>query len=95
MIEKTHQKSKSEYESLNIVKEIIQLKKEEEDFRIKVKNLKLNELRRLNKEFLCNDYENRFEIHLEQVVSALIGEEFISNEIYQQIRDQRVLYFYV
>ena len=42
-----------------MINEILELQKEEEKVRIKIKNLKINELNRINKEFLLNDYERR------------------------------------
>ena len=76
-----------------MINEILELQKEEEKVRIKIKNLKINELNRINKEFLLNDYERRFEVNLEKIISVLMGEEFISKEFSLKLTKQRVFYF--
>ena len=76
-----------------MINEILELQKEEEKVRIKIKNLKINELNRINIEFLLNDYERRFEVNLEKIISVLMGEEFISKEFSLKLTKQRVFYF--
>ena len=93
IIDKTNPKAQSDNESLNMINEILELQKEEEKVRIKIKNLKINELNRINKEFLLNDYERRFEVNLEKIISVLMGEEFISKEFSLKLTKQRVFYF--
>jgi len=54
--------------------------------------MKKNELERVLKEFLMNDYERRFQITLDQVISALIGEDQTATEFANQSRLQKAFY---
>ena len=44
----------------------------------------------INKEFLFNDYERRFNIKLEELLLALVGEESLNSEIAKQNKMKRV-----
>jgi hypothetical protein len=52
--------------------------------------MKKNEMNRINKEFYTNEYERRFNITQEDVISALIGVDNTPNELIRQRREQRV-----
>lgn len=52
--------------------------------------MKNKELDRILKEFLMHDYERRFSVKLDQVISALIGEDHTANEFAHQSRLQKV-----
>jgi hypothetical protein len=52
--------------------------------------MKRNELNRINKEFYTNEYQRRFNVTQEEMISALIGVDNTSNEIIRQKREQRV-----
>jgi hypothetical protein len=54
--------------------------------------LKTNEMDRIFKEFQRNNYEQRFNVDKIKVISALIGEDNINNELFRQERRER-LYF--
>jgi hypothetical protein len=54
--------------------------------------MRRKELDRINKEFYTNDYERRYKINLEGIISALIGEDNTPNEYAKQIRDQKTYY---
>jgi len=51
--------------------------------------MKKSELDRINKEYLINDYERRFKVPHEVIISALIGEDNTSNEYARQKREQK------
>ena len=53
-------------------------------------NLRTNELKRINKEFLINDYTRRFKITQESVISALIGEDLTESEYNILKKEQNV-----
>jgi len=43
--------------------------------------MKKNELERINKEFITNDYERRFNIKLVEIIRAIVGEELTLSEL--------------
>jgi hypothetical protein len=53
-------------------------------------NLKRKELERINKEFLVNNYERRYGVKLEDIVSVIVGEDHVKNEMERQYKDQKV-----
>jgi hypothetical protein len=55
-----------------------------------IASAKNEELERISKEFLMKDYERRFSISIDQVISALIGEDQTAAEFAHQGRLQRV-----
>jgi hypothetical protein len=57
--------------------------------------MKKNEMNRINKEFYTNEYERRFNINQEDVISALIGSDNTANELIRQRREQRVNIYYI
>lgn len=65
-----------------------QLRSLENDMQV----MRRKELDRINKEFYTNDYERRYKISLEGIISALIGEDNTPNEYAKQIRDQKIYY---
>jgi hypothetical protein len=56
-------------------------------------NLKRKELERINKEFLVNNYERRYGVKLEEIVSVIVGEDHVKNEMERQYRDQKVFIY--
>ena len=68
----------------------------EDQFR-KVKKImgemKTSLLEKINKEFLFNEYERRFNIKLEQLLLAIVGEESLNSEMAKQNLMKRVLIF--
>jgi hypothetical protein len=55
-----------------------------------LKKLKKNELERICKEYFKNDYERRFKVTIQTMISALVGEENVLQEITNFKRLQRV-----
>ena len=58
--------------------------REEKDF------LKTNEMDRIFKEFQRNNYEKRYNVDKIRVISALIGEDNIKNEIFRQEKREKL-----
>lgn len=52
--------------------------------------IKKNELIRINFEFIKNNYERRFNISHEEIISVIVGEENALNEITKQKRELKV-----
>lgn len=69
----------SYYTINNVLPDYIQLLdklgEEERNIKKEISEMKRQELDRIGKEFLLNAYERRFNVTLETVISALIGEE--------------------
>ena len=51
---------------------------------------KKGEASRMNKEFLTNDYQRRFNVNLHTLISAIYGEDSMSAEYSRMIREQKV-----
>jgi hypothetical protein len=54
--------------------------------------MKRKELERINKEFLTNQYERRFRISQDVVVSVIVGEDHVNSEMNRQNKEQKVFY---
>ena len=65
---------KFDSETIIMFKEIKSLEKIEEELVKEMSEMKTNELKRINKEFLTNNYSRRFNVTQECVISALVGE---------------------
>ena len=83
-------KTRLDEETIVSLKFINSIEKQADRLRREIVQLKNDELERISKEFLSNDYERRFSITLDQVISALIGEDQTANEFAHQSRLQRV-----
>jgi hypothetical protein len=64
----------------NLESQLVEL----QNFMLKMKKA---EMERINKEFYTNDYERRYNITLEGMISAIVGEDNVLNEIGKQKRD--------
>ena len=56
------------------------------------KGLTKNELDRLNKEFYRNNYQRRFGVSQEVVISAIVGEDFLLHELFREKKQQKDYY---
>ena len=65
-------------------------------YKLEIENQKKKEINRINKEFLTNDYQRRFNVSQHALVSAIYGEDNMSREYARMIREQKVKveYFY-
>ena len=68
-------------------------RKDAENIYIKLKNeieiMIKNELKRLSKCFYTEDYEAKYNIDQNSVISAIIGEEKSRSEIFEQIKENK------
>lgn len=79
-------KTSLDEETIVSIKFINMIEKQSEKLRKEINQMKNDELERVSKEFLMNDYERRFSITLDQVISALIGEDQTATEFAHQSR---------
>ena len=84
-------KSKLDEDTLVSLKFINTLENQAQKIRWELIQMKNEELERVSKEFLVNDYSRRFSITLDKVISALIGEDQTANEFAHQNRLQKVI----
>ena len=86
-----HSKFKIDDESFKFIQKIRDLEKQHQEIKEELNEMKQKELKRINKDFLINDYKRRFNVSQETVISAIIGEDNAANELIKQKRDQKVL----
>lgn len=70
--------------SLSYIAKIYKLEKEKNDLIKEMRKLKENEMTRVTKEYIDNNYEKRFNVSQNEVISALIGEDNKDKEYYKQ-----------
>ena len=83
-------KNKIDDEAIKYVSFIKNIEKQLVELKIELSDIKKSELKRINKEFLINDYERRFNIDQKGLISAIIGEDYVASEYTRQLRDQKV-----
>jgi hypothetical protein len=59
-------------------------------FKSEIEKEKKREINRINKEFLTNDYQRRYNITQHTLVSAIFGEDNMSFEYTRLMREQKV-----
>ncbi len=84
--------TQNEPQSRIYIKKIKELEAKLEDKRIELKQLQQTELERLTKEYLVNDYGRRFNVDQQTLISAIIGQDFASNEYSKKLREQKVFH---
>jgi len=62
-----------------------------EFYKAEINKQKTNELNRINKEFLTNDYNRRYGANQQVLVSAICGEDNMTQEYSRIMREQKVL----
>ena len=73
----------NEYQTyFNLSNELFYLKQEKE-------KLKLSEMDRIFKEFQKNNYKQRYQVEKKTVISALIGEDNLENELFRQAKREK------
>ena len=76
-------------DAIEYIKTVTDLETQLKNLQLFMINMKRNELSRVNKEFYTNDYERRYKVSQEIMISSLIGEDNTPNELSRQKRDQR------
>ena len=92
ILDESRKVMKIDEDSLLYLKAIKILEAEEVQATKEINHMHKKELQRINSEFLMNDYERRFNITQEEVLSALIGEDLTPIEYHRQLREQKVTY---
>ena len=80
-----------EQDTIVIFKSVNLLEDQFEKVKKTMLDKKTSLIENINKEFLFNDYERRFNIKLEELLLALVGEESLNSEIAKQNKMKRVL----
>ena len=78
-----------EIEQLSEMKSIENLQKNIRDVEKEIENLKKEEIKRIFKEFIANDYRNRYHVSVDIVLSALLGEHTKNIEINKYAKYER------
>jgi hypothetical protein len=90
-----NKKEKLSDDTLQLMKSIRELESVYEKFRKEMLQMKRTELNRIGREFLINEYERRFDITLQKVISAIAGEDFTNAELTRQMREQKVCIYII
>jgi len=64
----------------------------ENELKVTMETLRNSELKRINREFLANDYHRRFSITQEDVISTLVGEDGVTQEFNKMMREGKVYF---
>lgn len=88
----TTNKSMFANEEMDYIKSVQNLETQLRNIQIEMNNMRKAELDRVNKEFYTYDYERRYSVNLEIMVSVIVGEDNVANEIGKQRRDQEAYF---
>jgi hypothetical protein len=79
-------------EALEYIKSVQNLEFQYKEISNQMQLMKRNEIDRINKEFYTNDYQRRFRVEPETVISALIGEDNTSSEMARMKRERKIYF---
>ncbi len=77
-------------EVLSLMSKISENEKVYNMCRAEIQMQKKRELNRISKEYLTNDYERRYNVPQEIVISSICGEDNMNSELSRLIREQKV-----
>ena len=77
-------------DTLNLIIKMEEYEKTFNLYKLDIEKQKKNEINRINKEFLTNDYQRRFNANLHMLISAIYGEDNMSIEFSRLIKEQKV-----
>jgi hypothetical protein len=89
IINVSNDQSKIDENTINSFKAVKELQNSINDLKLKMESLKSKELKRINKEFLTNNYQRRYNITQEEVISAIVGEDNTIKEYAKFVKDQK------
>lgn len=92
LMESMNKKTHTNQEVMNLMSKVTDYENALKYYKTEIEKQKKREINRINKEFLTNDYQRRFNITQHTLVSAIYGEEKMSSEYSKLIRDQKVKY---
>ena len=85
-----NKKINKDQETLVLMGKIADYEKAFNFFKSEIEKEKKREINRINKEFLTNDYQRRYNITQHTLVSAIFGEDNMSFEYTRLMREQKV-----
>ncbi len=91
--EKLNCKKNIDHETFIFMSKIADYEKTYEFYKAEIQKQKITELNRINKEFLTNDYQRRYAVNQQILVSSICGEDNMSQELSRLIREQKVKLF--
>ena len=71
---------------------VVELEKVITDLKSNLFQSKQNELTRISKEFLVNDYERRFGVGIEKIISAIVGNDNSMSEMKRILKERKNYY---
>jgi hypothetical protein len=80
-------------DTVSLIDPLKEIEQRYNDIKKEMHMMKRRELERINKEFLLNKYERRFNITQDVIVSIIVGEDHVNSEMGRQQRDQKVKVF--
>jgi len=89
VIDLSNDQSRFDENIINSFKAVKELQNSINDLKLKLERLKSKELKRINKEFLSNNYQRRYNITQEEVISAIVGEDNTIKEYAKFVKDQK------
>jgi hypothetical protein len=84
-------KEKLTEDTLKMIENIRELDKVYNSFKKELQAMKKNELNRLAREFLIDDYERRYGVTKQRLISTICGEDFTNAELNRQVREEKVI----
>lgn len=91
-MEQTLRRNNTDEETLILMTKIEEYEKTFSFYKLEIERQKKKEINRMIKEFLTNDYQRRFNVTQQTLVSAIYGEDSMSNEYHRMIREQKVYF---
>jgi hypothetical protein len=92
-MDQTLMKNNIDQNTLNLLKRIEDYEKTYNNYKMEIEKQKKKEITRINKEFITNDYQRRFNATLHTLISAIYGVDNMSAEYSKLIREQKVNFF--
>ena len=92
-MEETLKQNNIDIDTLNLMSKIEDYEKTFRFYKSEIEKQKKQELNRMNKDFITNDYQRRFGVTLHTIVSAIYGEDSMSSQYHSMMREQKVNYF--
>jgi hypothetical protein len=83
-------KEKFDEATIQIMGRVSELIRQNDELKKEVRQMKKTEMLRINREFLLFDYQRRYEVTIDVVVSALIGADNTNSELIKQSREKKV-----
>lgn len=83
---------REDYETEQLVKYVEELENLNKELTIDLYRMKEDEIKRIAKEFLLNDYERIYRVEIHTIISTIVGESHVFNEMKKYI-DEKLNYY--